>query len=231
MCSSDLKESLDQDKHLKDLALAIFSIFTCSREEEKEFADRARIAAETACSGSQDISRIIAVLEQGAMKAEEAEMPGILGSGGGSFPATGDTRDFASDREDKAFDTENLTPVCPVQTGDAENPGALDTAPVRKTAYFYRKSTGEMINICQDVMVFGKMTSCCDYVVRGNPSISRIHAIVRFNKEDGCYYICDCNSTNHIYIDGRMIPVDMAVRLDDKARVYLATEEFVYREQ
>ncbi|MCR4672910.1 MAG: FHA domain-containing protein [Lachnospiraceae bacterium] len=225
-----VKESLEQERGLKDLAVSLIDNFSYALEEEQEFAQRARAAAISSCSGSEDISRIIAVLEQGAMKAD-AGMDTILGADAGRSQTTGDTKDFAVIGDNAAFDTETLPPVSPAQTGDAGTDEGSGPAPVRKTAYFYRKSTGEMINISQDVMVFGKMTSCCDYVVRGNPSISRIHAIIRYNSEDGCYYICDCNSTNHIYINGRMIPVDMAVRLDDKARVFLATEEFVYREQ
>lgn len=98
----------------------------------------------------------------------------------------------------------------------------------RDAAYLIRRRNGEVINLQQDIFIIGKIPFCCDYLVSDNPAVSRIHAIIRYNNDSRKFYIFDCRSTNHVYINGKKIAAEEAVELHDLDRIFLATEEFVY---
>ena len=66
-----------------------------------------------------------------------------------------------------------------------------------------------------------------DYLIKDNPAIGRHHADIIFR--DGTYYIIDKNSTNHVYIDGRMIHPGQETALPDHAEIQLADEVFVFQ--
>ncbi len=112
---------------------------------------------------------------------------------------------------------------------EAAGPGEETARESTKAAYLIRKKTGEVIYLNETPFVIGKIPFACDYVVEDNPAISRIHAIIRYNRADDNYYIIDCNSTNHIYLEGRRIAEDRVVSLQDKMRIHLATEEFIFK--
>ena len=95
------------------------------------------------------------------------------------------------------------------------------------SAYLIRKKSGEVIPLNKGAFVIGKLPICCDYVVSDNPSLSRVHAVIHYHEEDGKYYIADCNSTNHIYLDGRRMAGDALRTLEDKMHIHLANEAFI----
>ena len=44
-----------------------------------------------------------------------------------------------------------------------------------KMPYLIRKKTGEIISLNKQTFIIGKLDTCCDYVIRGNRAISRLH--------------------------------------------------------
>lgn len=99
----------------------------------------------------------------------------------------------------------------------------------RKIPYLIRKKTGEVIQLNRDTFIIGKMNTCCDYVIKNNNSISRLHAVIKYREASDDYFIADCNSTNHTYLNGRRIQEDHPVTLEDRMHIHLATEEFIFR--
>lgn len=109
-----------------------------------------------------------------------------------------------------------------------KTPEAAPGKEERKPAFLLRRKTGEIVPVTGDPFIIGKVPFVCDYVVNNNRTLSRIHAILRYSKEEEQYYIIDCNSTNHIYLDGKRIEDSEPVRLSDKIHIHLATEEFIF---
>ena len=101
----------------------------------------------------------------------------------------------------------------------------------RKPAYLFRKKTSELIPLSGIPFLLGKIPTACDYLISDNPAVSRIHAVIRYSEEEACYYIVDCGTTNNTYLNGKKIPKGKGVRLYDKDRLHLATEEFVFNHQ
>jgi hypothetical protein len=97
-----------------------------------------------------------------------------------------------------------------------------------KIPYLVRTKNGEIIPLKRGTFIIGKMETCCDYVVTDNKSMSRLHAVIKYMDTTDEYYIADCNSTNHIYLNGKLIKDDELVRLVDQMHIHLATEEFVF---
>ena len=84
------------------------------------------------------------------------------------------------------------------------------------------------VRITKKQFTIGKAKEGIDYCVDGNPAVSRRHAEIVFR--DGGFYIVDTNSTNHVYVDDRMIPPGMPVRITDGTRIRLGNEMFQFSE-
>lgn len=95
--------------------------------------------------------------------------------------------------------------------------------------YLIRKKTGEIIQLTKQTFIIGKLDTCCDYVIRGNNAISRLHAVIKYKEDSDSYFIVDCNSTNHIYLNGRRIEAEQPVELKDGMHIHLALEEFIFQ--
>ena len=98
-----------------------------------------------------------------------------------------------------------------------------------KMPYLIRKKTGEIISLNKQTFIIGKLDTCCDYVIRGNRAISRLHAVIKYKEDTDVYFIVDCNSTNHIYLNGRQIEAEQQEKLADGMHIHLALEEFVFQ--
>lgn len=48
---------------------------------------------------------------------------------------------------------------------------------------------------------------------------------------EGTYYIRDNHSTNHTYVNGRMVQVDQEERLKDGDQILLGNESFEFKER
>ncbi len=89
-----------------------------------------------------------------------------------------------------------------------------------------RIKTGEKISINKPVFRIGKEKSYVDYFIGDNTAISRSHANI--HTENGEYFIEDTNSTNHTYVNGKLINSNVKVKLTSGDKVKLANEDFTF---
>lgn len=88
-----------------------------------------------------------------------------------------------------------------------------------------RCKTGEKREIDREVFLIGKESSC-EFSVADNKAVSRRHA--RIEKESEACYLVDLESTNHTYLDGRMLESNVPYALSDGALIRIADEEFQF---
>ena len=132
--------------------------------------------------------------------------------------------------EETAAESEEMTLTEEISAGTIET-AVEEEIPSLPSAYLFRKKSSELIQLTSDPFVIGKIPMACDYVITDNPALSRIHAIIRFVEEERAYYIIDCNSTNHVYLNGIRVAGQQIAKLADKDRIHLATEAFVFHIQ
>lgn len=102
------------------------------------------------------------------------------------------------------------------------------TANVEKqSAYLIRLKSNEKILIDKPVFRIGKEKSYVDYFIGDNTAISRSHANIILR--DGEYFIVDTNSTNHTYVNGRMIQSNVEIRLTNETKIRLSNEDFDFK--
>lgn len=89
-----------------------------------------------------------------------------------------------------------------------------------------RVKTGEKISINKPVFRIGKEKSYVDYFIGDNTAISRSHANI--HTDNGEYFIEDTNSTNHTYVNGKLISSNVKVKLVSGDKVRLANEDFTF---
>ena len=117
----------------------------------------------------------------------------------------------------------NETTVLPNLSGETT---VLGGAEIMTGPYITRIRTGEKININKPVFRIGKERSYVDYFVADNTAISRSHANIITDGNE--YYIEDTNSTNHTYVNGKMINVNEKVKLSNGDTFRLANEDFCF---
>lgn len=89
-----------------------------------------------------------------------------------------------------------------------------------------RIKTGEKISINKPVFRIGKERSYVDYFITDNTAISRSHAnIITAGNE---YFIEDTNSTNHTFVNGKMVNANEKIKLSNGDNIRLANEEFCF---
>ena len=89
-----------------------------------------------------------------------------------------------------------------------------------------RVKTGERIVINKPVFRIGKERSYVDYFIGDNTAISRSHANV--HTDNGEYFIEDTNSTNHTYVNGKIISSNVKVKMVSGDKIRLANEDFIF---
>lgn len=92
--------------------------------------------------------------------------------------------------------------------------------------YIIRSKNHEKISINKPIFRIGKERSYVDYFVNDNTAISRSHANII--TREGRYFIVDTNSTNHTFIDGRMIPSNSECEIGHGTKIRLANEDFEF---
>ena len=65
-----------------------------------------------------------------------------------------------------------------------------------------------------------------DYFIADNTAISRSHANI--HTENGEFFIEDTNSTNHTYLNGKLIDSNIKNKLNNGDKVRLANEDFIF---
>lgn len=116
----------------------------------------------------------------------------------------------------------------PEDSGEVKEP--VKTAPIPKVnPYLIRVNTEERIMITKQTFKLGKASMGVDYTVKGNGAISRVHAIIT-NKDDD-YYIKDNKSTNHTFVNGKVIEEGESELLTHDCKIVLGDEEFIFKLQ
>ncbi len=96
-----------------------------------------------------------------------------------------------------------------------------------KRGYLMRVKNQIWIEITKPIFHIGREPSYADFVISDNSAVSSKHAdILRMNEG---FYIVDTNSTNHTYINGKMILPNQSTLLQSGDRIRLADEDFEFR--
>ena len=95
-----------------------------------------------------------------------------------------------------------------------------------KRSFLLRLKNNEKIYLEKDIFRIGTDKKTVDYYISDNNAVSRTHADI-VSKEDA-YFIIDNNSTNHTYLNEHMIKSLSEMKLQDKSRIRLANEEFIF---
>ena len=93
-------------------------------------------------------------------------------------------------------------------------------------AYLESMRTGEKFHICKNITKIGHKRDKVDIWVKDNRTVSREHCVITY--KTGCYYMADCGSLNHTYVNDRKLEKDEECLLEDKCRVRLSNEDFVF---
>ena len=112
---------------------------------------------------------------------------------------------------------------------EEERRKAEEEARKRVSHLLRREKTGEWIPISKARFVIGRSDRSADYVVRGNQSVSRTHAVLTL--VEGVCRITDCHSLNHTYLNGRVLTPDQPYELHPGDAVRIYNEGFVYFEK
>ncbi len=93
--------------------------------------------------------------------------------------------------------------------------------------YLIRVNTNERIMVTKQNFKVGKASMGVDYTVKGNGAVSRVHAVI--TNKDGIYYIRDNKSTNHTYVNGKMLEEGENELLTQDCKIVLGDEEFIFK--
>lgn len=93
--------------------------------------------------------------------------------------------------------------------------------------YLIRVNTEERIMLGKVVFKLGKASRGVDYTVGGNGAISRQHAVIL--QKDGVCYIKDNKSTNHTYVNDKMVEDGVEEILTHDSMIRLGDEEFIFK--
>ncbi len=101
---------------------------------------------------------------------------------------------------------------------------------VGNTQFFLvRERTGDKISVGSAPVVFGKDPTQCNYVIRDNPAVSRVHA--SFYVYNGHLCVEDNGSTNFTFIDSKIVQPGAPCELYPGSKVLLANEVFIVSNQ
>lgn len=106
--------------------------------------------------------------------------------------------------------------------------GLLKNVPnVKINPYLIRTNTKERIVITKQNFKIGKASMGVDYSVKGNGAVSRSHATI--TNKNGVYYIKDNKSTNHTYVNNKMLEDGESELLTHDCKIVLGDEEFTFK--
>ena len=93
--------------------------------------------------------------------------------------------------------------------------------------YLVRMKNNEKIKLVKPVFRIGKEKSYVDYFIGDNTAVSRSHANIIIKENE--YYVVDTNSTNHTYVNDKLIESNIEVKLTHGSKLRLANEEFEFK--
>lgn len=101
------------------------------------------------------------------------------------------------------------------------------TAAKQLAPHLVRAKNNEVIPVNKPVFRIGKEKSYVDYFVADNTAVSRSHANI-ITREDK-YFVVDTNSTNHTFVNGKMIPSSTEVEILHGTKLRFANEDFEFQ--
>lgn len=155
--------------------------------------------------------------------AAELEETAELTSNDNPSSVSKDTTEGANgDKDDKPKSNSILSKSVP----EVQKKNTLVNAP-KAMPYLIRVNTEERIMLGKMIFKIGKATRGVDYTVSGNGAISRQHAVI--TQKDGVCYIKDNKSTNHTYVNDRIIDDGVEEILTHDSLIRLGDEEFIFK--
>ncbi len=100
-------------------------------------------------------------------------------------------------------------------------------AAANRMPFLVRVKNGVAIAIDKPVFRIGKEKNYVDYFISDNTAISRSHANIVIR--EGRYWVVDTNSTNHTYVNERMIASNTETEIVNGSRIKFADEEFEFK--
>lgn len=131
----------------------------------------------------------------------------------------------SADKNDKEEKPKSNS-VLSMTVADTPKTNNLINAP-KAVPYLIRVNTEERIMLGKVTFKIGKASRGVDYTVSGNGAISRQHAVI--SQRDGVCYIKDNKSTNHTYVNGRMVEDGVEEILTHDSMIKLGDEEFLFK--
>ena len=90
----------------------------------------------------------------------------------------------------------------------------------------YRVRTGKKIKLDKSVTAIGKSDKRADIVIEENPTISRKHCTIYFDK--GTYYLEDNGSSNGTWLENQKVQPEEKVVLRNESKIRLSDEKFIF---
>lgn len=146
-------------------------------------------------------------------------------AGAGSISGIEDTHGDTSVEKDEKEKPKSKS-ILSKSVADAQKPNSLLNAP-KAIPYLIRVNTEERIMLAKAVFKIGKATRGVDYTVSGNGAISRQHAVII--QKDGVCYVKDNKSTNHTYVNDKMVGEGSEEILTHDSVIKLGDEEFIFK--
>ena len=113
----------------------------------------------------------------------------------------------------------------PIEVKPVENIETIVWNNVRGMLVRNRNGQKHMLEKAEEII--GKDYRSVELCIMENPTISRRHA--KIVNRDNRYYISDCQSTNHTYVNGRMLTPGEEQELKSGDIIRLSNEEFLFQ--
>ncbi|MDD7543454.1 MAG: DUF6382 domain-containing protein [Peptoniphilaceae bacterium] len=111
-------------------------------------------------------------------------------------------------------------------SAESEKTGLLNLPRKPYRAAIIRVSTGQREPLSGEKIRLGKDPQLSDICITGNPAISRKHACIIGKGNQ--FYIQDCGSTNHTYLEGIRLDEGKEYLLQQHSHLRLADEEWIF---
>lgn len=165
------------------------------------------------------IQNVAAEHESEEAAAEEAEEKTQI-------PVIEDIYDDMNIEKDETEEKPKSRSILSRTVGDTAKQNTLLNAP-KAVPYLIRVNTEERIMLNKPTFKLGKASRGVDYSVSGNGAVSRQHAVIL--QKDGVCFIKDNKSTNHTYVNGKMVEDGVEEILTHDSMIKLGDEEFVFK--
>lgn len=143
------------------------------------------------------------------------------------IPVIEDIYDDMNIEKDEAEEKPKSRSILSRTVGDAAaKQNTLLNAP-KAVPYLIRVNTEERIMLNKPTFKLGKASRGVDYSVSGNGAVSRQHAVIM--QKDGVCFIKDNKSTNHTYVNGKMVEDGVEEILTHDSMIKLGDEEFIFK--